>query len=332
MAEVASADAVRLFVIRAEASRPNFELAETNMAAVAAICQRLDGLPLAIELSTAQTKYLNPSALLARLDRRLELLTGGPQDQPSRMRSMRDTIAWSYDLLAPAEQRLFRRLSVFVDGFTLDAAVANCDGDEPGARNQRFEEDAASAPRFSPSNMLDGVISLIDKSLVEPARASVDEPRFTMLETLREFGLERLVASGELDLIRTRHASWCLALVEEAEAERIGRIPSTDTDRLGPDRDNVRAALQWLRDQGEVGTRLRLASALWPLWLERSELTEGRTILSALLSLPGASTDKSVWAVELCVTSSLAQAQGDRDQAADLSRQAPVRSISCGAI
>jgi len=324
LAEAAGSGAVRLFAMRAEAARPEFALTEANMAAVAAICRQLDGLPLAIELAAARAKHLNPPAMLARLNRRLELLTGGMRDQPSRMQSMRDTVAWSYDLLTPGEQRLFRRLSVFVGGFSLDAAVAACAGDEPGAGNPRHPPEGAAtlAPPGPPSSVLDGVISLIDKSLVEPAREPAGEPRFTMLETLREYGLERLEASGERELIQERHAAWCLALVESVEAERIGLAPRTGADRLGPDRDNLRRALQWLRDRGEASTGLRLASALWPLWLERGEVSEGRAHLSALLSLPGASPGEQVRARAVCVTGALAQALGDHDQAADLSREA----------
>ncbi|MBA2468609.1 MAG: tetratricopeptide repeat protein, partial [Chloroflexia bacterium] len=324
LAEAASSGAVRLFVTRAEAAWPEFELTEANMAAVAAICQRLDGLPLAIELAAARAKHLNPPAMLTRLNRRLELLTGGMRDQPARMQSMRDAVAWSYDLLTPGEQRLFRRLSVFVNGFTLGAAVAVGDEDEPGAGNQRqlLDGDPAFAPPGSPSSVLDGVISLIDKSLVEHAREPVGEPRFTMLETLREYGLERLEASGERDVTQRRHTAWCLALVESVEAERVGLAPPAGGDRLGPDRDNVRFALQWLRDRGEASTGLRLASALWPLWLERGEVSEGRAMLAAFLALPGASSGEPARARALCVTGALAQALGDHDQAAELSREA----------
>jgi predicted ATPase/DNA-binding CsgD family transcriptional regulator len=320
-AEVAGFDAVRLFVMRAQSARPAFELTETNMTTVASICQRLDGLPLAIELAAARAKHLNPSAMLARLDRRLDLLTGGMRDQPSRMQSMRAAVAWSYDLLTPAKQRLFRRLSVFVDGFTLDAAVAACAGDEAGAGNQRSVETPESAPPVSPPSVLDGVISLIDKSLLDRAREPVNEPRFTMLETLREYALAQLEASDEMKLIRTRHATWCLALAESVEAERMG-MTSTSIDRLGPDRDNLRAALQWLEDRCEVGIGLRLANALWPLWIDKGEVSEGRAILAALLSLPDSSTDRSVWAHALCVSGALAQAQGDLRPAVSVSQQA----------
>lgn len=324
LAEANGSGAVRLFAMRAEAARPEFELTEANVAAVAAICQRLDGLPLAIELAAARAKHLNPSVILARLNRRLELLKGGMQDQPSRMRSMRDTVAWSYDLLTPDEQRLFRRLSVFVGGFSLDAAVAVCAGEQPGAGNQRWlpDGDPACAPPDLPTSVLDGVTSLIDKSLLEQAREPVDEPRFTMLDTLREYGLEQLEASGERDIIQERHAASCLALVESVEAERIGLTPPTGGNRLGPDRENVRAAVQWLSDRGEVNMGLRLASALWPLWLERGELTEGHVVLATLLAAPGASADKAIRAKATCVTGALAQALGDHDQASALSRQA----------
>jgi predicted ATPase len=306
LAEAAGSSAVRLFVMRAEATSPEFELTHTNMAAVASICQRLDGLPLAIELAAARAKHLNPSAMLVRLGRRLDLLTGGMRDQPSRMQSMRNAIAWSYELLTPDEQHLFQRLSVFVGGFSLDAAVAVRSGENSDVGNQLPEGDATSASPIPSSSVLDGVTSLIDKSLVEHAREPVAEPRFTMLETLRDYGLEQLAASGETDMIRRRHAAWCLGLAESVEAERIGRTPSTGGDRLGPDRENIRAALQWLRDQDEVNTGLRLASALWPLWMDRGEVSEGWAMLASLLSLPGLSIDTLIQARAICVSGALA--------------------------
>ena len=178
---------------RAEASQPDFTLTAENAAAVAAICRRLDGLPLAIELAAARVKVLPPQALLARLEHRLPLLTGGGRDLPARQRTMRDAIAWSYDLLSPEEQALFRRLAVFAGGFTLDAA------------------EAVAAPDGSLA-VLDGVVALVEQSLVRQMPGTDDEPRYRMLETVREFGLERLTSSGDEDEARQRHAEHFLRL------------------------------------------------------------------------------------------------------------------------
>ncbi len=324
-AEVAGTEAVRLFVMRANAIKPNFELTEDNVAAVAEVCRRLDGLPLGIELAAARVRHLSPSALLIRLERRLELLTGGVRDQPARLQSMRETIAWSYDLLPATEQRLFRHMAVFVGGFTLEAVADVCEKRERESEERHPEEGVASAPSLPAvqHSVLDGIASLIDKSLLKPEEGqSTAEPRFGILETIREYGLEQLEDSGEAAAVRERHAAWCLGLVETAEAERTGLIPSSNTDPLGPEQDNLRAALNWLRDHGRANWGLRLASALWPLWLDRSQLIEGRDILTAMLSLPGASADKPVWAKAMCVTGALVQALGDHDRAAELSKQA----------
>src|SRR5829696_6978662 len=195
--DISTSDAVRLFVARAEAVQPDFALTSDNAVAVAEICRRLDGLPLAIELAAARVKVLPPAALLARLDHRLPLLTGGGRDLPERQQTMRAAIAWSHDLLTPEEQALFRCLAVFAGGFTLEAAEAVASGSgEPGI------------------DPFEGVASLLDKSLLRQEAGPGAESRFIMLETVREFALEQLAASGEDAAIRQRHASRCLALVE----------------------------------------------------------------------------------------------------------------------
>lgn len=323
-AEVAGTEAVRLFVIRANAVKPDFELTKDNVAAVAEVCRRLDGLPLGIELAAARVKHLSPSALLIRLERRLELLTGGVRDQPARLQSMRETIAWSYDLLPATEQRLFRHMAVFVGGFTLEAVVDVCEGRERESVKRHPEEGIASAPSLPAvqHSVLDGIASLIDKSLLKPEGQSIAEPRFGMLETIREYGLEQLEDSGEAEAVRERHAAWCLGLAEALEAERIGRIPSVNVDHIGPERNNLRAALHWLRDCGKVDWGLRLASALWPLWSEHGDITEGRAEIAALLALPGATNHRAAWAKATGVVGMLAQAQGDHDEAVVLSEQA----------
>ncbi len=317
--EVARAEAIQLFVTRASAANPDFQLDEANAATVAAICQRLDGLPLAIELAAARIRHLSPASLLIRLDRRLELLTGGVQDQPARLKSMRDAIAWSHDLLSPLEQVLFRRLAVFVNGFTLAAVVHVCGGPDLIDHVNRLDPEHTQAAMHH--LILDGIASLVDKSLVKPEGQDSGEPRFSMLETIREFGLEQLEASGEAETIGERHAAWCIELAELAEAARTGQIPATGIQDPGQERDNVRTALQWLRTHGKIGSCLRLASSLWTLWSERGEITEGRMQLTAALAQPGATAYESAFAKATGVLGILAQAQGDQEGALSLSKQ-----------
>jgi predicted ATPase/transcriptional regulator with XRE-family HTH domain len=253
--------AVSLWVQRAQAVRPDFTLTEANAAAVAAICQRLDGLPLAIELAAARSKLFSPPALLARLADAplLELLAGGPRDHTDRQRTLRGAIAWSYDLLDAEEQRLFRRLAVFVGGGTLEAveAVSNGAGDLRIAVGE-------------------GLLLLVEHSLLQ-AHAGVDgTPRFEMLVTIHGYAQERLVESGEADAIRRQHALYYLALAERAEPLLRGAEQQPWLDRLEREHDNLRAALGWALAQGEGELAQRLAGALWRFWAGRGYLTEGR--------------------------------------------------------
>ncbi len=263
VAEVAGASAVQLFVRRAREVSPDFALTQGNATAVAAVCRRLDGLPLAIELAAAWTKLLPPTALLARLDRTLPILTGGPRDLPARQQTMRDAIAWSHDLLSPTEQALFRRLAVFVGGFDLGGAEA-----------------VAVVPADPGVGILDGVASLVDKSLLRRQAGSFDDeatgPRFGMLETVREFALERLVTSGEEAAVRDAHAAWCLALVEEGDRELWGPRHALWSDRLAAEYDNVRAVLAWTLERGRVEIGLRLTRALWKFIRSRGHPSEAR--------------------------------------------------------
>jgi len=286
-------EAVALFEERARAVRPDFALAAEDAPAVAELCTRLDGLPLAIELAAARVKVFAPQALLARLDRRLGLLTGGPRDQPARLRSLRDAVAWSHDLLPPPEQVLFQRLAVFVGSFTLEAAeaVARAAGD-PGM-------DAFA-----------GVEALAEQSLVHRlAAADADEPRFGMLETVREYGLEQLDVSGEEPAARAAHAAHFLAL-----AEQVGKPwrpdPVADFARLGADLDNLRAALVWAFDRGEATTLLRLAVALRAYWLAYGGLDEGRGWLDRALTLVDA-VPAALRATVLQTAGWIAHEQGD---------------------
>jgi predicted ATPase/DNA-binding CsgD family transcriptional regulator len=239
--ELASCDAIRLFVTRAQETKPDFALTDANANAVADICRSLDGLPLALELAAARTRVLAPAALLAQLSNRLQLLTGGHRDAPERLQTMRHAIAWSYDLLAPAEQRLFGRLSVFVGGFTLEGAEA------VGAE----------------TSVLDLFTSLVDKSLVRQLGQPDGETRFSMLEAVREFGLEQLAASGEEEATRDAHAASFVALAEAAMPHYGGDRWLEWMDKVEADLPNCHAALEWADARGDVETVARLAGALW---------------------------------------------------------------------
>jgi predicted ATPase len=247
LGELAQQPAVQLFIQRAQAIQSDFQLTPASAAAVAEICTRLDGLPLAIELAAARCKLFAPQALLAWLDRPLTLLTGGSQDLPKRQRTLRDTIAWSYDLLEASEQLLFARLGVFVGGFTLEAAEAVT---------------TLNVGTLERWNVLEELASLVDKSLLQRAAGADGHPRFTMLGTLREYALESLVARGETTAVQQRHAAYYLTLAEAAERELQGPLRAAWLERLAGEYDNLRAALRWAFEHGEVALGLRLAGAL----------------------------------------------------------------------
>jgi tetratricopeptide (TPR) repeat protein len=286
-------EGVRLFVERARAGKADFAVTLENAVAVVEICHRLDGLPLAIELAAARIKLLSPQALLGRLESRLNLLTGGGRDLPARQQTLRGTIAWSHDLLSPAEQVLFRRLAVFVGGWMLETAETVCDPD-------------------GDLDVLDGLASLTDKSLIRHVEQPDAEPRFVMLETIREFAQERLAAAegGEADLLRLLHAEHFLALAQEAEPALQGADQARWLDRLEAEHDNLRAALGWAERQDDAETALRLASALARFWLVRGHLSEGRSWLERALAKPhGAAIPMRARA--LMGTGTLALTQGD---------------------
>jgi predicted ATPase/class 3 adenylate cyclase len=268
---LAKFDAVALFVQRARAVRPEFEVDEHNAAAVAAICARLDGLPLAIELAAARSKLFEPVAILARLDKSLALLASTARDVPERQRTLHGAIGWSHDLLDPSERSVFRRLAVFVGGCTIDAATAVCDPDG--------ELDV---------DVLDILASLVDKSLLTLSQGADGEPRFVMLETIRGYALERLAESGEAEPVRRRHEDHFAKLALEAEPQLLGAHPNEWLDRLEAERDNLRAAIQRAADDGRIELALDTAAALWRFWQQRGHLAEGRDTLRALLEQPGA--------------------------------------------
>jgi predicted ATPase len=296
-ATLAAYGAVQLFLERAQALKPEFELTSENAPAVAEICARLDGLPLAIELGAARVRILSPQALLGRLSQRLALLTGGARDAPARQRTLRDTIEWSYGLLSASEQRLFARLSVFLGGHTIDAAEAVCD--------PTGELDVA---------VFDGIASLVEKSLLRQEEGPANEPRFSMLETVREFALDRLERSGEGALLRQRHADYFVALAEEAEPEILGADQILWLERLEAERDNFRAALSWSLGRGETELALRLIGSLRRAWVARGYLSETRKWLEAAFER-SAAVPPDVEAKALYGLGRVALVEGDYDQA-----------------
>jgi predicted ATPase len=293
-------EAVRLFIARAQAVQPGFALTNDNAPAVAEICWRLDGLPLAIELAAARVRMLSPQAMLARLEQRLPFLTGGARDAPQRQRTLRDTIAWSYDLLQPEDQVLFRRLAVFVGGCTFDAveAVTNPDGE---------------------LDVFGGLERLFEHSLLRQGEGLGDEPRMAMLQTVREFGLEQLVASGEANPVRERHADHFAMLGDDVERAFWSR-PGPLLAVLEAEADNLRAALAWAEGRGNAATALRLGLAFGVLALQRGTPAEGREWLRRVQALGG--DDLRLQARALTAIGWVALYQGDTDAAMAAAEQA----------
>lgn len=271
--QASAQDAVDLFVQRAQRVRPDFKLTSRNRQAVRSICQRLDGLPLAIELAAARVNVLPPEALLARLDSGIELLSGGPRDQHHRLQSVRAAIAWSYDLLGQSEQVVFRALSVFVGEFSLEAA----------------ERVLGAALGMDPIEVLEAIASLIDKSLIWTARTERSEPHFSMLFTIRSFGAAELDGSPESVAVRRAHAEYILGVAEEA-AEVFRHITGTDQlpwfAVLERERGNWRAALSWLHEHGDTAAMLRLTTALAWFWYVQGPIQEGHFWLERAVAMP----------------------------------------------
>jgi predicted ATPase len=293
-------ESVALFLQRAQAVKPDFTLTKENAPAIAEIVARLDGLPLALELAAARVKLLSPAAMQSRLEKRLQLLTGGAMDLPARQRTLRGAIEWSYDLLNGDEQKLFRRLSVFADGCTLEAVEAICNA----------KEDLAL-------DLLDGMASMVDKSLVRQIETEGEEPRFVMLETIREYAAERLASSGDEEITRRTHAAYCLVLAEEiGSARETSVIDSAEwLDRCDRENENLRAALDWLcrKDEGQWG--LRLGGALFQFWERREYISEGREWLARLLALPSSAARDRVRARAVFGAGVLAGVQRDYEVA-----------------
>ncbi|GAC1350566.1 MAG: hypothetical protein NVSMB27_34260 [Ktedonobacteraceae bacterium] len=299
--------AVALFLERSLAIKHDLAITKANIQAIAAICVHVDGLPLAIELAAARSKLIPPRTLLQRMTHRLDVLTGGVQDTPARQQTLRNTIAWSYNLLGVTEQQLFRRLSIFVGSYTLEAVEALYDAFADGG-----------------GQVLDGVASLIDKSLLLQIEREGEEPRLVMLEMIREYGLEALASSGEEEITRQAHAAYYLALAEKAEPEFGGPEQAAGVERLEREHDNLRAALAWSLEQGRarrcMEMALRLGGALRRFWLVHAHIGEGRTFLEqALAESEGVAAP--VRAKALIAAANLAVSQSDYDPTETLCQQ-----------
>jgi non-specific serine/threonine protein kinase len=304
-------EAVRLFVERARAIKANFALTDENAQSVVEICVRLDGLPLAIELAAARVKILSPQAILARLDTSLKLLTGGARDLPLRQQTMRGAVEWSYELLTEDETSLFRRWAVFAGGFTFAAAAAVVGSqlsDAPKEEAAITEQAAADIEQLR-IDPLDGLTSLVDKSLLVAKEQADGEQRFRMLEVVREYALARLESSGEAEATRRNHAAYFLALAEEVEPHLQGWRPAKWLDRLEEERDNLRAALRWSLAY-DVGTAARLAAAIRYFWNFQGYLTEGLKWSQSILKLGDNVPTITRWKI-LSMAGNLARFQGD---------------------
>ena len=301
---LARCPSIALFLQRATAVKPDFALTSDNAAAVAEICIRLDGLPLAIELAAARVRTLTPKAMLQRLASRFELLTGGARDLPERQQTLRAAVEWSYSLLTSDEQKLFRRLAVFVNGCTLEAVEAACNiGDDLAA------------------SVLDGMDSLAGKSLVQQTQMSDGEIRFTMLETIRDYAVERLAADPDEATTRRAHAAYCLVLAEEGAAKLTAVERESWMERCNLEHDNFRAALDWALRTKNVEWGLRLGAALFPFWLVREHHGEGRERLTALLELPATAKSQKARVRALHAAGDLAGHLGDHAAAIPLHRE-----------
>jgi predicted ATPase/DNA-binding SARP family transcriptional activator len=296
----ASSGAVQLFVERASSVAADFEADERTLSDVARICTRLDGLPLAVELAAARSKALPTAAILGRLEHSLELLTHAARDVPERHRSLHAAVSWSYGLLAPAERAVLRRLSVFRGGWSLEAADAVT----------RASDDLGTDP-------LELMSSLLDKSLIRRLPDARAEPRYEMLETLREFGRERLVEADEADVTGARHARWFLDLADRAAPSLTGTERGPWLDRLELELNNFSAAMRWAIDRREADLGMRLGAALWRFWQIRAHLSEGRQLLTDLLALD-VDVEPAVRARAVSAAGSLAYWQGDASAAVRL--------------
>jgi predicted ATPase/class 3 adenylate cyclase len=292
LAALSQYEAVALFIARATAVKPDFEVTNANAPAVAEICVRLDGLPLAIELAAARIRVLSPQAMLGRLGDRLALLSGGARDLPARQQTLRGAIAWSHDMLDEADRSLFACMSVFIGGANLEAIERVC-GD------------------VMAGDPLNAVESLVDKSLLRQVEGMGGEPRFRMLETIREFAIDQARASGMWDELRRRHAELYLTVADEASGHIMGSSKREWLDRLEEDHDNLRAAIGWAIEAGTAEVALRLIARLWRFWQMRGYLAEGVERATAVLTMPGAGDHPVLLADTLDAAAGLAYWQAD---------------------
>ena len=292
-------EAVALFIERARAVKPEFGVTNENAPAVAEICVRLDGLPLAIELAAARIRIFTPQAMLARLDRRLGLAAGGGRDLPERQQTLRGAIAWSHDMLEDADRALFAGLSVFVGGASLEAIERVCGQDVDG-------------------DPLDALTSLVEKSLVRQSEGVEGEPRFRMLETIREFAMEQAVAGGRWDGLRERHAALFRELAETSAGQVMGSTKRQWLDRLEQEHDNLRAAFAWAQETEAAETALLLSASLWRFWQMRGYLGEGLERAMQALALPHSHEHPSSRADTLSAAAGLAYWLGDSERSRSL--------------
>jgi predicted ATPase/DNA-binding XRE family transcriptional regulator len=316
-AEPALSEAGQLFVARARAAVSSLTVTTDMAAAIEDICQRVDGLPLAIELAAARVATFPPATLLARLDRSLPILARGPRDAPARLRSMRDAIAWSYDLLDETEQRLFRLLSIFVGGWSLAAAVF------------AGQVHIGVAAGGSADNIVDGLASLVEKSLVQVAGGDGDEVRFTILQTVREFGLEQLELLGESETASRAHLRYFEDLAARAEPNLSGRDQARWLDLLEREFPNIQSAVIWAGEHDAVEEGVWVVVRLWRLWSVRVQVAEGRRLLEGLLEqreqLP-----MDALAMALAIACQFAQFQGDYIRAMAMGEEGMALARACG--
>jgi predicted ATPase/tRNA A-37 threonylcarbamoyl transferase component Bud32 len=304
-------EAVRLFVERAREVKPNFALTPENASSVAAICARLDGLPLAIELAAARVKLLSPEAILSRLNQRLKLLTGGARDLPTRQQTMSGAVEWSYDLLSESEKQLFRRLAVFAGGFTFEAAEAVC---QPvSVRGETQHGSARTRVEQQTTDVLDGITSLVDKSLLVATERQNVGVRLRMLEVVRDYALDRLEATAEAEPVRRNHAAYFVVLAENAEPHLQGAQPAEWLNRLDEEHDNLRVALAWSLAH-DPATAARLGAGIRYFWDFHGYLTEGLGFAKEILSLREGVPTAARWKL-LSMAGNMARFQGDHETA-----------------
>jgi predicted ATPase/DNA-binding CsgD family transcriptional regulator len=304
--DIRTAPAIALFVQRARATDPRFTLTKQNAGAVTDLCRRLDGLPLAIELAAARSRTLSPAGMLALLSQRLQVLGTGPRDAPARQQTMRDAIGWSYALLSPEDQAAFRTLAVFAGGWTLEAAAAVC--------------------ALPVERSLDRLEALVDQSLVvRQASAEAPTPRFTMLETIREFGLEQLAAGGKEASVRKRHARYYRDLVTTLDfsLRHSTQVEDAWRTQLAADQDNLRQALAWFAERGDALSLNTMSEALTDHWLIHAQFDEGRTWLGRAMAHE-AGVPLAIRARTRLASGWLALQQGALDAARTLLKQAVV--------